>query len=94
MASTFNRFGPHDDIFRSTDGGRSWAPVIAGATFEHDNAPWTAHASPHWIADVQIDPFDPRRVLFVTGYGLWASRDIRAADYGQPVQLCFQNDGL
>jgi len=94
MASTFNRFGPHDDIFRSTDGGRSWTPVIAGARFDHGNAPWTAHASPHWIADVQIDPFDPRRVLFVTGYGLWASRDVRAADHGQPVQWWFQNDGL
>lgn len=94
MASTFNRFGPHDDIFRSTDGGRSWRPVIAGATFAHDAAPWTAQASPHWIADVQIDPFDPRHVLFVTGYGLWASDDIQAADRGTPVQWTFDNEGL
>ncbi|WP_313343956.1 cellulase [Stenotrophomonas sp.] len=94
MASTFNRFGPHDDIFRSTDGGRSWRPVIAGAAFSHDNAPWTGQASPHWIADVQIDPFDPGHVLFVTGYGLWASRDIRAADRGTPVQWAFDNAGL
>lgn len=94
VASTFNRFGPHDDIFRSTDGGGSWRPVIAGARFEHDTAPWTAHASPHWIADVQIDPFDSGRALFVTGYGLWASRDLRAAERGQPVAWTFQNAGL
>lgn len=94
MASTFNRFGPHDDIFRSTDGGRSWRPVIAGASFAHDNAPWTAQASPHWIADVQIDPFDPGRVLFVTGYGLWRTGDIRAADRGGAVQWRFHNEGL
>lgn len=94
MASTFNRFGPHDDIFRSTDGGHSWAPVIAGARFDHSNAPWTAHASPHWIADVKIDPYDPGRALFVTGYGLWASDDVRVAGQGGAVQWRFQNEGL
>lgn len=82
VASTFNRWAPHDDLYRSTDGGRSWTPVFPSSDFDHSASPWTAQARPHWMADVEIDPHDPDRVLFVTGYGVWASRDMTALDRG------------
>ncbi|MFT4257697.1 MAG: cellulase [Pseudoxanthomonas sp.] len=93
IASTFNRFAPHDEIFRSSDGGRSWTPLLEGAAFDHSAVPWTAHATPHWIADLAIDPFDADEAMFVTGYGIWASRNLASAG-GKPVQWWFKDAGL
>lgn len=94
VATTFNRWAPRDDIYRSTDGGRSWKPVFERSRFDHTASPWTAQAKPHWMADVEIDPHDPDRVLFVTGYGLWASRDMTAFDRGATVNWIFDDAGL
>ncbi|MCQ7044093.1 hypothetical protein MRO49_25340, partial [Escherichia coli] len=69
-------------------------PTIAGARFERGNAPWTRDTTPHWLGDVEIDPHDPNRVLFVTGYGLWASRNARAFDRGEPMQWEFPLRGF
>ena len=33
-----------------------------------------------WMGDVEIDPFDPSHVLYITGQGLWSSNDVTAAD--------------
>jgi len=94
VATTFNRWAPRDDIYRSTDGGRSWKPVFGHSEFDHSASPWTAQAKPHWMADVEIDPHDPDRVLFVTGYGIWASRDMIAFDRGGTVHWAFDDAGL
>ncbi|MBC7989301.1 MAG: cellulase [Luteimonas sp.] len=96
LATTFCRYGPHDEIFRSTDGGKHWTSVLERSLFEHDSAPWTRDATPHWMADIEIDPFDPDRALFVTGYGIWASRNLRALDHddGGKVTWRFENAGL
>lgn len=95
IASTFRRYQPGDDIYRSTDGGRSWAPLFPRSRFAHDAAPWTAQARPHWMASLAIDPFDSDRALFVTGYGVWASRNLRAFDAADGVvQWWFADAGL
>ncbi|HEX5662679.1 MAG TPA: cellulase, partial [Xanthomonadaceae bacterium] len=94
IASTFTRYGPRDEIFRSIDGGRSWKPLFEHSDFDHGASPWTAQATPHWMADVEIDPFDSDRALFVTGYGVWASRNLSAFERGARVQWRFENEGL
>jgi photosystem II stability/assembly factor-like uncharacterized protein len=94
LASTFCHFEPHDEIYRSTDAGRTWRPLIATSTWDHSAASWTAHNSPHWMADVKIDPFDSDHALFTTGYGIWASRNLAAADTGASVNWWFQDNGL
>jgi photosystem II stability/assembly factor-like uncharacterized protein len=94
VATTFNRWAPGDDIYRSTDGGKSWKPVFERSRFDHTASPWTEQAKPHWLADIEIDPHDPDRVLFVTGYGLWASRDMTALDRGATVNWSFDDAGL
>lgn len=93
IASTFNRFAPHDEVFLSRDGGRHWTPLIAGAAFDHSASPWTAHTGPHWIADVAIDPSNHDEAMFTTGYGIWASRNLGAAGRA-PVQWWFKDQGL
>jgi hypothetical protein len=95
VATTFNRYGPNDDVFRSTDGGKSWKPVFPRSEFDHRTSPWTAHNGPHWMADIEINPFDADEVLFVTGYGIWASRNMTAFDDGvSKVQWWFKNTNL
>ncbi|MEE7548696.1 cellulase, partial [Xanthomonas sp. Kuri4-1] len=93
LASTFCRYGPHDEIFRSVDGGAHWTPLLAGAQFDHDSAEWTRDATPHWIAALAIDPFDADHAMFVTGYGVWASRNLRQAGTA-PVRWSFDDAGL
>ncbi len=95
LAATFNRFAPHDEIYRSVDGGRHWQPVFPRSRFDHAAASWTAHNTPHWVADIEIDPFDGDHAMFVTGYGIWASRNLSEFDDGRSkVTWWFKNAGL
>ncbi|WP_372390605.1 WD40/YVTN/BNR-like repeat-containing protein [Xanthomonas sp. NCPPB 3582] len=95
LASTFRRRTPRDELFRSTDGGRSWTPLLADSQFDHSTAPWTAQATPHWMGALAIDPFDSNHALFVTGYGIWASRNLQEfARTQQQLHWWFQDRGL
>jgi photosystem II stability/assembly factor-like uncharacterized protein len=48
----------------------------------------------HWMSDPEIDPFNRDRIVFNTGYGLWASTNATQAGPGQPVHWVFFNNGL
>ena len=95
MVTTFCHWGPHDLIFRSTNGGASWTQLWQEDTqWDHSSAPYTKTRTPHWMGDIEIDPFSPDHVLFTTGYGIWSCRDITAADSGRPTHWEFFNRGL
>ncbi len=94
VASTFRRYRPGDGLYRSLDGGRTWTALFARSDFDHSAAPWTADAKPHWMADVEIDPCDPDRLLFVTGYGVWVSDNARAFDAGARMRWRFEQAGF
>src|SRR5690606_29589782 len=94
VATTFRRYQPRDELFRSTDGGRSWVAAFERSQFDHSSAPWATDAIPHWMADAEIDPHDPDRIWFVTGYGAWSSRNARAFDGGAVLQWEFPLAGF
>lgn len=94
VATTFNRYAPGDEVMRSIDGGKTWKPMLAGSQYDRSSAPWTSDSSPHWMGDVEIDPNNPDRVWFVTGYGAWVSRNAHAFDGGASVQWEFPMRGL
>ena len=94
MTATFGHYTPKDELFRSVDGGAHWTPVFPRSEFDHGKATWTRDHTPHWLASIEIDPYDPDHVLFVTGYGIWASRDMRALERGGTVHWSFQDEGL
>jgi photosystem II stability/assembly factor-like uncharacterized protein len=94
LVSTWNRFTPFDEIFRSTDGGKSWQPLMANATWDHSSAPYTETMKHHWMSDPEIDPFNRDRIVFNTGYGLWASINATKARPDQPIRWVFFNNGL
>ena len=94
MTATFAHYTPKDLLFRSTDGGQHWHEVFAHSQFDTDHAVWLKEHTPHWIASIVIDPHDADRAWFVTGYGVWATHDLREIDHGGTVHWQFLDDGL
>ncbi len=90
LVSSLDKWATGDDIFRSTDGGKSWTSLKAKATRDSSLSPflnWGKKEADlgHWIGSVQIDPFDPDHALYGTGATIWRTRDLTAADKGQPT---------
>ena len=87
------------EIYRTTNGGVSWAPVMSSAPHDVAGAAWlwwhgTTLPSDGWLGDVEIDPFDPARALYITGQGIWSTYDLTAADRGAAAHWSFEDDGL
>ncbi len=94
LAGTWNHYHPLDEIFRSTDGGKTWAALLGDARWDHSLAPYTTSMNRHWIADVEIDPFNPDGAIFTTGFGVWETRNLRDGDAGKPTYWSFDDQGI
>jgi hypothetical protein len=97
IASSFGRFSAsgEDDIFRSTDGGKSWRAIFAGGgTYDFSLAPYVAQTPIHWLFDIEIDPFDPSHAMFTTGYGGYETFDLTDADVGKPTLWHVMSSGI
>jgi photosystem II stability/assembly factor-like uncharacterized protein len=85
IVSTMDRWSPHDELYRSRDGGATWTPLTPVSHY-HSEAPWIfwhrdpGEYYPHWVGDVEIDPHDSDRVLYVTGGGVWRTDSLAAVD--------------
>ncbi len=98
IASTFDRWHSgrgNDDIFRSTDGGKTWRAVFgAGGTFDASLAPYVADTPIHWLFDIEIDPADSAHAMFTTGYGGWETFDLTDMDRGKPTKWSVMSTGI
>jgi chitodextrinase len=84
MVATMSRWGPVDDIFRSTNGGTSWVSVTARKTMDTSAAPYLNwHATPKlgWmIGSLEIDPFNSNKFLYGTGATVFGSDQATTLD--------------
>lgn len=94
VVSTMDRWWPRDEVYRTTNGGASWSAVFDRSVFDNASAPWSIARSVHWAGDIDIDPTNPNRVMFITGYGIWAANDLTRTDAGQTVHWTFLNTEL
>lgn len=68
---------------RSVDDGATWTEIgrsgdLDGSTDYHDASGTTAAANPGysgWVDDLDMDPFNPDHVTYVTGGGPWSTSD-------------------
>jgi hypothetical protein len=98
MASTINLWAP-DQIFRSLDGGEHWFEIASAAEKDSSGADWLYFGGKNlnatgWMGDLEIDPFNRSRALYVTGQGVWWSDDTTDTDARQGAVFSFKNDGL
>jgi len=100
LAVTLDRWTKGDEVFRTSDGGKHWVPLIpkaerdtAGAEYLHWHRPGKV-GPPGWDGDVDIDPFDSNHAMHVTGQGTWATNDLTAADSDKPTHWTFFDRGL
>jgi len=94
LAGTWNHKQPFDEIFRSTDAGSTWTPLLEKAQWNHSPAPYTKPMTHHWLADLAIDPFDSNHAIFPTGYGIWVTRNLGDADLRRPTIWSFDDQGI
>ena len=86
LASTLDWWAP-DEIYRTTNGGSSWTAIGRSATHNMNGAEYlcfgpancTTPSSAGWAGDIEIDPFNQSRAFYVTGQGVWSSKNSDAA---------------
>ncbi len=99
IVTTIDRWSPGDEIYRTTSGGPPWEALESAAKTDVGGAPWVlwhrpSVGPPGWMGDVEIDPFNPARALYITGGGIWSSDDVTDADKGAATLWTFEDDGL
>ena len=100
VVSTIDRWGQGDDIFLTTNGGKTWTPLGPKSAHHADSTPWFKsysrgrEAMGHWIGDVKIDPFNSDTAVYITGFGLWRTRNLSAAESGKKIDWSFDVNGL
>jgi len=86
LASTLDWWAP-DEIYRTTNGGTSWTAIGRNATHNTNGVQYLCFGPPNcaapsaagWAGDIEIDPFNQSRAFYVTGQGVWSSKNSDAA---------------
>jgi photosystem II stability/assembly factor-like uncharacterized protein len=101
VVASLNRRTVDDDdqIYRTTDGGKTWHNLTARAVQDPSLSPYLNWGKPKptigwWEATLQIDPFDSNRVCFATGATIWGCADIANADTDQPTHWSVWAGGI
>jgi len=99
IVTTIDRWALGDEAFRSTDGGKTYKPLFDKAEWDVAGAQYLFWhrdklGKPHWVGDIDIDPFDSAHVTFVHGAGLFRSKDVGAGNGDQPTHWSFATNGL
>ena len=96
IVSSFNRYSVGgEEIFRSTNGGKTWTPIFkTGTTFDNTLAPYVTRTGVHWMFDIEIDPFDSNHAMFTTGYGGHETFNLTDVDKGKKTTWSVMATGI
>ncbi|MFB6708298.1 1,4-beta-glucanase [Streptomyces sp. NPDC056333] len=81
VVTTNNRWAQIDTLFRSTDGGATWASLKDTAVLDVSETPylrWGGDAAKFgwWIQALAVDPYDSQHIVFGTGATVFGTRDL------------------
>jgi xyloglucan-specific exo-beta-1,4-glucanase len=67
-----------DQIFLSTNGGKSWInKVKTGFKFDPNGIEWAKNGQAiHWAGCIEFDPFNPKKAYVISGNGLFRTDNI------------------
>lgn len=102
IVSSFNRIdkgkkASADDIYRSTDGGKTWITIFNGkgkGFYDYYLAPYVERTGIHWLFDIEIDPFNSDHAIFTTGYGGHETFNLKDADKGKATKWTAMSTGI
>lgn len=88
--TTMNRWGPVDTVWRSTDGGQTWADIAAKSQRDVHDTPFLKFGAKEaklgwWMAAFAIDPFDSDFAAYATGATIYATRNFSAVNKNEPT---------
>ncbi len=95
MVTTLDRWSRGDEIFRTEDGGKTWKPLAEKAIRDDAGAKYLywgreKPSSVGWMGDIALDPTDPNHAFYVTGQGIWRSKNAGAAMQGTETHWKFE----
>jgi len=100
VVSTIDWWNP-DEIYRTTNGGTSWTAIGRPAQHDVNGAGYLCFGPPGcaspsasgWLGDIKLDPFNAAHAFYVTGQGIWESKNASTATAAQ-ILWTFQDKGL
>jgi xyloglucan-specific exo-beta-1,4-glucanase len=95
LASSIDRWTMKDEVWQTSDGGKSWKAVGQAGNWHSEGALYLQHGQEkagitHWTGDVDIDPFNPARASIVGGTGVFMTENLNTA----APDWRFTNQGL
>jgi len=86
--TSLNRWNPHDTLWRSTDGGKSWADAWPVSHRDVEATPFLYWGEAEadfgwWMAGLAIDPFDSEFACYTTGATIYATREFSKVSRGE-----------
>jgi hypothetical protein len=96
IACSIDRWTMKDEVWRTTDAGKTWKKVGQNGNWHSEGALYLQHGKDkagitHWTGDVDIDPFNPARATIVGGTGVFMTENLNS---DTPVDWKFTNKGL
>ncbi len=79
IVSTLDCWWPEDEVYMSTNGGTTWTKRLSTGIIDYSYAPYIHSNIPSWLAVCVMDPFDSSKVMFGSGYGIFACDSLNAA---------------
>lgn len=86
--TTMNRWGPVDTVWRSTDGGQTWADIVGKSRRDVRDTPFLLWGESEaklgwWMSAFAIDPFNSNFAAYATGATIYATRNFSDVNKNQ-----------
>ncbi len=83
-------------IWRTKDGGSNWTDLASSSlvVMDYQGFGYAASVNPHWVTNVEIDPFNSNRFFFNSGNGVYRCENLGDFDSGKTITFQFSTKGL